>query len=94
MKGDMNLKFAEQSGKMKIMQYQLGAVITLITVIGGVSIFTGNKLLFLCDSSSDRLFQFIGFTVKKGVDAFIEQNAEMVKVTSERKFLNATVYSY
>ena len=52
---DMNMKFAEQSGKMKVMRYQLGAVITLITVIGGVSIFTGNKLLFLCDSSSDRL---------------------------------------
>ena len=36
----MDTKFAELSGKMKVMQYQLGVVITLITVIGGVSIFT------------------------------------------------------
>jgi len=36
MKGDMNMKFAEQNGKIEVMQYQLGAVITLITVIGGV----------------------------------------------------------
>jgi len=91
MKGNMNMKFAEQSGKMKVMQYQLGAAITLITVIGRVSTFTRNKLLFLCDSSSDRLFKFIGLTVKRGVDVFIEQNSGMVKVTSERKFLERKI---
>ena len=40
---------------MTVMQWQLGAVITLITVVGGASIFTGSKLLFICNSSSDRL---------------------------------------
>lgn len=43
---DMNARFAEQSGKMTLMQWQLGAVMALITVIGGVSIFAGDKLLF------------------------------------------------
>ena len=54
---DMNTKFAEQSGKMKVIQYQLGTVITLVTVIGGVSIFTRNlfvtAVLTDCSSSLD-----------------------------------------
>lgn len=49
----IDTKFAEQSGKINVLQYQLGAVIILVTVIGGVSIFTGNKLLLTdCSSSS------------------------------------------
>ena len=77
MKGVMNLKLAERSG---VMQYQPGAVITLVKVLGGVSVFTGNELLFLHDNSSDRLFQFISFSVKKGMDVFIQQIAGMIKV--------------
>lgn len=33
--GDMNTKFGEQGGKVTVIQCQLGAVITLITVVGG-----------------------------------------------------------
>ena len=37
------------------------------------------------------MLRFIGFTVKKGVDIFVEQNAGMMKVTSDRKLLKSCV---
>lgn len=43
--GDMNTKFAEQAGKMTFIQWQLGAVITLITVASrDFKAFSGRKI--------------------------------------------------